>query len=214
MFKRIVFLFCLIFINRINAIERIGYLNIIVGKNFNQKAKIGLFSFKTTPQIAFWLESEDETYKKTIYITKRFAKQEWQGAIYDKNKTFREYALPLWGKKFKENLPTKNNPLSDSITMASPTKDTKVKFSLPSDKTVILFLEVNNSFDYNEFYPEDRLYNGQPSLVYTAKIQPDFKGKVELILTYKTDLQGNLSKNLNDITTAKEILKRVEVEVE
>lgn len=192
--------------------DRFCYLTIISGKNYNQNAKIGILSFKTIPQIAFWIESEDGSFKKTIYITKRFAKQIWNG-FYDKNKTFREYALPLWCKRFKEILPTYNKPLSDSVTMASPKSDSTFEFLIPEDKVVILFLEVNNSFDYNDSYPEDQSYNGQPSLIYTAKIPVSFKGKIELKLTYKTDFNGNVFTDLNNITTAKDILKRVEVEI-
>jgi len=211
--KKFNIFFVIIFLNItfIQSNERLAYLNIFIGENFIQNAKIGIISFNTTPQIAFWLESEDRSYKKTIYITKKFAKQEWDGVIYDKNKIFREYSLPAWVSRFKNELPTKNNPLSDSITMASPKKDTKIQFTFPIDKKIILFLEVNNSFDYNKYYPKDKTYNGQPSLIYTGMIEPNFKGTLELKLSYKTDFSGKMLSDLSDITTAKNILKRVEI---
>ncbi len=186
-------------------------LNIETGKHFVQEGKIGIFSFKTTPQMVLWVESEDGKYKETIWMTRRFAKQDWAGESYDKNKIFREHTFPRWVYVFKENLPTKNKPLPDSITGASPKKSTKIPIKLPTDKKLIIYFEVNNSFDENEHYPLGNLYDGQPSLVYTAILEPGFKGKIELKLKYKTNLKGELIENMDGITTAKEIINKIEI---
>lgn len=186
-------------------------LNIEAGKHFVQQGKIGIFSFKTTPQMVLWVESEDGKYKETIWMTRRFAKQDWAGQSYDKNKIFREYTFPRWVKVFKDNLPTKNKPLPDSVTGASPKASTKVSIKLPMDRKLIVYFEVNNAFDENEFYPMGTLYDGQPSLVYEAVLEPNFKEKIELKLKYKTNLKGDLTENLEGITTAKEIISKVEI---
>ncbi len=190
------------------------FLNVTIGPNFFQKAKIGLISFTTIPQMVLWLESEDQSFKKTLYMTNKFGKQEWGGAFYYKNKTFREYTFPLWCKRFKNELPTKNNPLNDTITKATPKNSFKTEILLPKEiekKRCILYFEVNNSFDENKFYPMNNLYNGQPSLVYVGTLEPAFKGNLELKLTYKTTLAGDIIKDLSDITTAKEIISKVEI---
>ncbi|MCX7820807.1 MAG: hypothetical protein N2258_03935 [Brevinematales bacterium] len=186
-------------------------LNIEVGKHFVQTGKIGIFSFTTTPQMVLWVESEDGKYKETIWMTRRFAKQDWAGQSYDKNKIYREYTFPRWVYVFKDNLPTKNKPMPDSVTGASPKSSTKINIKLPIDKKLILYFEVNNAFDENESYPMGKLYDGQPSLVYTAVIDSDFKDKIELKLKYKTNLKGELIENLDGITTAKEIISKVEI---
>jgi len=191
-----------------------GTLNIIAGKNFNQPFKFGAFSFTTTPQMVLWVESEDGKFKKTVWMTRRFAKQDWVGEKYDPNKTFREYSFPRWMLQFKDVAPTKNKQLPDAVSGASPKSNAKIKVSLPNDRKLILFFEVNNSFDENEFYPNEKLYNGQPSLIYTETLEPNFKGIIELKLKYKTTLDGKLIENLEGITTASNILNKVELIVE
>lgn len=213
--QKIYFIF--LFIINLKTLHSAEFLNIIKGPYFYQKSKIGLFSFTTTPQMVLWIESEDGNFKKTLYITKKFGKQEWGNQFYDKNKTFREYTFPFWCNRFKNELPTKNKPLSDSITKATPKDSFKTEIYLPENKNkkrFIFFFEVNNSFDENEFYPLDNLYNGQPSLVYSGILEPNFKGNIELKLIYKTNISGEIIPNFSDITTAKEIISKVEIIIE
>ncbi len=202
----------LIFSQNLFAEGKSYVLEIKAGKHFVQEGKIGVFSFKTTPQMVFWVESEDGEYKKTIWMTRRFAKQEWAGQSYDKNKIFREYTFPRWVYVFKDNLPTKNKPLPDSVTGASPKSDAKINISIPEvkNKRLILFFEVNNSFDGNEFYPNGTLYDGQPSLIYTALFD-EKSDVIELNLKYKTTLNGESIEDLKGITTAKEIINKVRI---
>ncbi|TQV85406.1 hypothetical protein [Aliikangiella coralliicola] len=88
-------------------------------------------------------------------------------------------------------------------------------------------LEINTSFDFNEFYssdrfPNDRIYSGdgysaQPSLVYEAIISLDDTQKLyamELIgRGHHSGKDGNIYPDLENITTAREIIDRVIVEV-
>ena len=59
-------------------------------------------------------------------------------------------------------MPTRDNPLVDTVTGATPIGcfilNTKIEEGLDE---YVLFFEVNKSFDYNEFYSDDKKH-GEP----------------------------------------------------
>jgi len=81
-------------------------------------------------------------------------------------------------------------------------------------------LEVNRSYDFNEFYsatrfPDDPIYSGsgssgQPSLIYAAEIDSQITGQYLLKLIgrgHHSGADGNLYSDLDQVTSAKQILE-------
>ena len=84
---------------------------------------------KNAPQMAIWIEDEDGGYLSTVYVTHKAATQDW---IADEDER-REEALPHWchqrGVMYDDGLymPTRNRPLLDGISGATPRESFDVK---------------------------------------------------------------------------------------
>ena len=197
-------------------------LKVITGKGYETEKKMGIISLKITPQIIVWLEDTKGNLLETLFVTKKYGKQQWQMQKYDPNKTFRAEAFPFWLNKAlasKKELPTKNKPYPDAVTGATP----KASFTLQSkfaksNEPVVICLELNSAFDTNEAYKAQKQFdaidiNGQPSLVYKATLTPDSKGKeVKLELAGhggNTADDGKLYTDLSGITTAKDMVSSI-----
>jgi len=84
-----------------------------------------------------------------------------------------------------------------------------------------VLLEVNVSGDYSVRFPSltdeglsDRYGNGQPSLVYQGSIEAIEGARSEPVLVGRTDQHeavGELHQDLDEITTARELLKKIQV---
>lgn len=134
----------------------------------------GLTDWAEPPQFALWLENHTTREIKTIFVTHRTAKDDWEG------KASCPVALPFWVSKFKQEYtrergPSFMHPVPDAYTGATPKSDFNQKFGI-SDGDWHCYLEVNVSGDYNDLYkryfPEEWVHdygNGQPSIVYRSK---------------------------------------------
>ena len=182
---------------------------------------------KNPPQFAVWIEDMDGRYLTTIYATKRIATQAWRGSKGNRRKE----ALPHWsysrGVRYSDGLylPTKEDPLPDTITGATPKSGTELRFPpIENQQKFIVKAEFNHSVDYNNFFPEDASegeneVNGQPAVIYSALI--DLSDKKN---TYKLNLigcsspdgtDGNIySGMLSKLTTAKTIVNRITVVID
>lgn len=145
------------------------------GTAWTHTAKIGIANLKIIPQIAVWVEDTNGNFKQNIYVTRCFGKQDWKFLKGNPDSTYRTSSLPYWMNKMgKVSIapPTRNNPLPDAVTAATPTGSFMIKSMIDSSiKQGILFCEINSSFDNNETFTKDRPepYNGQPSVVYSGK---------------------------------------------
>jgi hypothetical protein len=126
-------------------------------------------------------------------------------------------------------MPTKDNPLPDAITAASPAGDFRLLTRVPDEaKRLIIKAEVNNSADFNDAYPKnatrgDPNYSGgewgsgQPSIVYAAAVDlSSGPGTCELrpIGHGSPDgRDGELDPDLSTLTTAKGIIKAITVSI-
>lgn len=180
-----------------------------------------------TPTLAIWVEDKQGNYLQDLYVSQKLAKQSFINFI---NKR-RPEALPVWSHK--RNIQTKDglyvpdgdNPIPDGMSGATP----KTNFILSSNlsdfdiDSVKVFLEVNQSFDWNEFYhenafPEDTIYSGpgqvgQPALVYATPLI-SLKGenitKMELIgRAHHSGQDGKIYQDLENITTALDMMSRI-----
>ncbi len=187
---------------------------------------------KREPQVAVWLEDEEGNYIRTLYVTERASHKSW---IFSPKKG-RPESLPVWYGASKDGSTASKAEASSSGTKASPSTASapslsrsldavtgatpKSELSLTvqmEDGDYIIKAEFNNSFDYNDFYTKKNSgVNGQPSVVYTAKIPADLAAGQEITLDFAgtgslTGEDSAISKNTQNLTTAKEIVKSVTV---
>lgn len=205
------------------------------GEHYIHKMKILPFiNIKSPPQIAIWLEDSKGNYVETLFVSRKTATQKWSKAPKDKtpkDKIRRQESLPYWaharGVQYADGLylPTKEEPLPDSITSASPkggfVLNTKIAEEL---KQFRILVEINASLDFNEYYPEDagvgdnsysggEWGSGQPALIYSAEIDLSGAGQIyelQLIGHSSPDgNNGNIYQDLTVLTTAKDLVEKI-----
>jgi hypothetical protein len=179
---------------------------------------------KNPPQFAVWIEDMDGHYLTTIFATKRIATQGWRASKGNRRKE----ALPHWsysrGVQYPDGLylPTKEDPLPDAVTGATPKSGIELKFSpIENRQKFIIKAEFNHSVDCNDYFPEDvpgreKDMNGQPAVIYSALIDLSYEKNI-----YEMNLVGCSSPDGNDgdihsgllskLTTAKTIVSRISV---
>lgn len=176
---------------------------------------------KRGPQFAVWLEDENGTFLRTLYITARASKRSW---IFSP-KEGRPESLPVWyhasknqtaKKPKKSSGAEKSGEILDAVTGATPKGDVIFKTEL-GDAPCRIRAEFNTSFDYNESYTKKNSgVNGQPSVVYGADIPADFSSG-EIVLSFLgtgalDGKDGSIHEETPGLTTAMEIVKAVVVE--
>jgi hypothetical protein len=146
------------------------------GPDFGQVKQIGFFKLLLMPQIAVWVEDTLGNHLQTLYVTRKFAKQDWGPVPHNNNSCFRTSSLPFWLNKYDRagnTAPTTSHPLPDAITSATPQGCFDLNTVLVTAFPVIVRVEINSSFDYNKVFNSRRKsskINGQPALVYEGRL--------------------------------------------
>jgi len=188
-------------------------LSVEPGERWLGKMKILIFSLDQTPQMAAWIENAQGNYESTIIVTNKNAKKKWVSAP----KEGRPEALPVWNYKIQNS-----NSISqiDSVSAATSKGAVDVKInngSLINGQEYSVYLEINHSFDYNDFWTENNSgVNGQPSLIYHANFIAGVPGRIALYpIGYGSvdGSDGNIIYGFNGITTALTIIKNVNLTV-
>lgn len=185
---------------------------------------------KREPQIALWLEDSQGNYIRTLYVTERAGHKSW---IFGP-KEGRPESLPVWYGASKNGSTASKAEAShsaestssapspsltrslDAVTGATPKSELNLTAQI-EEGDYIIKAEFNNSFDYNDFYTKKSSgVNGQPSVVYSAKIPANLTAGQEISLDFAgtgslTGEDGSINKNTQNLTTAKEIVKVVTV---
>lgn len=169
----------------------------------------GFLEFVTTPLMAIWIEDENNNHIKTLYVSSKLFEID------------RPAALPVWQHKSS----TYKADDLDGISSASNINHQGLIETTMPDKFSV-FIEVNRSFDYNEYYHSDLEvgtdgyntdYNGQPSLIYKATIidlNQTTSLEFELIGHGSADgSNGKIMEDLTNITTAKNIIKSLSLQI-
>ena len=130
------------------------------------------------------MEDTQGNYLSTLYITHKIATQSWQASGGNRRKE----ALPHWcysrGIKYTDGLylPTKDQPLVDGLSGATPQGSFNVKLRTKDmPKQFVVKVEINHSTDFNEYYPKsaqegEKNYSGgkegsgQPAVIYAALV--------------------------------------------
>ena len=166
-----------------------------------------------------------------LFRSHKIATQSWEGN--DNNR--RKEALPHWcySRGIQHNdglyLPTKDKPLIDGISGATPKGSFDVKIHPINNVTrFVVKIEVNHSTDFNEFYNKSAKANdenysggkqgsGQPALVYAVDIDLSRDltfYEAELIGHSSPDgSSGSISEDLSNITTARNIVKNIIIKI-
>ena len=207
------------------------------GKHYSGPgAKVFGIQLTTVPQMAIWVEAPDGKFIETLYVTKKGATSTYLADLFsDEGEVRRPEALPHWshqrGVMAEDGLlvPSKNNPLADAITGATPLNSYNLATTIsPADAVVMVKMELNRSFDFNDVYskdafPDDAIYSGsgnsaQPSLVYGALV--DLKSDERFTILkllgrgHHSGQHGELIADLNGITTAKLLVDRVIIDTQ
>ncbi|MGI5092671.1 DUF2271 domain-containing protein [Treponema socranskii] len=176
-------------------------VSIGAGKNWKEKM---------ASQCAVWLEDANGNYVRTLYVTQRASKRNWIVGP----KTGRPESLPVWyhAAKYESAKGAPGNADVDAVTAATP-KGGVVFTAEIGDGTYVIKAEFNTSFDYNDFYTKKNSgVNGQPAVVYKAKIPADTSGEIELTLAGTGSEDGSDGKIYTDVshlTTAKTIVDKI-----
>lgn len=216
----------------------------VFAREINIKVRPGQhWKEKREPQIALWLEDSGGNYIRTLYVTERAGHKSW---IFGPKEGRPESLPVWYGASKSGSIASKaeaspSSPASPSGTKASPSAESTSSAPSPSlsrsldavtgatpkselnltaqmeEGDYIIKSEFNNSFDYNDFYTKKSSgVNGQPSVVYSAKIPANLTAGQEISLDFAgtgslTGGDGSISKNTQNLTTAKEIVKSVSV---
>ena len=204
-----------------------------------QEIEFGFFSGPSLyyPLMAVWIEDEDGRYIQTLFVPKAIAtgvfrygsnaSGKWVEAARRAPQT-----LPYWSHKrgvmASDGLymPDPSNPVADAYSGATPTTSfmlkTRADNPLPSRFRVMF--EVNQNWDWNEYWTNDRypgdvryLNNAQPAVVYEGLV--DLNNLQERYLlrpvghSHPMGETGELFTDLSTLTTALQIADSVVVRI-
>ncbi len=190
-------------------------------------------SFKY-PMFAAWAEDTLGNYIKTVYVSNTIGTSiyAFKKGVKGQHIIRRPSGLPVWAHRrniIAEDglmIPLGKAPDLDGYTGATPLKDFVIQSQTDLDQysAINIFFEVNQSYDWNEYYSKDRFPNdsiytklgqsGQPSLVFGTRIDfRSLKNKKSYVLRpmghgHHSGANGTLYKDLTNITTAFNIVER------
>ena len=182
-------------------------------------------TYTSVPQMAIWLEDMEGNYVKTLYVTSKTSNSSFRNKPGQTDIIRRPEALPVWGHKRGVRasdglyVPDVDSLEFDGLTAATPKTDHQIRFPKVAQSQYRIFMEVNRSYDFNEYYttdrfPSDPIYSGsgssgQPSLVYSAVI--DTAQQAEALLSpvghgHHSGQNGDIYEDLTELTTAKALI--------
>ncbi|MEI8273625.1 MAG: hypothetical protein WCG08_13470 [Paludibacter sp.] len=189
------------------------------------------------PLFAVWLADENGKYIQTLYVSESIGKAVFhrvnrKTGHWKAGEIQRPATLPYWahqrGEKneFGTYMPTPKQPVADAYTGATPSASfiLHAKTEKPLSGKYKIMLELNQSWDWNEYwtndkYPNDKEYktSSQPALVYSADIDtasPNQESVLKLIgHSHYSGADGSLDSDLSTITTALKIAKKITVKL-
>ena len=193
------------------------YIEVKLTYNPDVYEKPSFFLPKSYPTYAIWLEQQSSGTTKTMYVTAKAGQNKWILA------DSRPESLPIWyGVQKKESQDGLLN--IDAISGATQSGETAVIYwPVPPEllnKRVDIYIEANNSYDYNEYYSKNRDTagysgeNGQPSLLWKATLllkDKDIEG-VEPDINGHGHVQGKdhqVYADVSHITSARETFQYI-----
>lgn len=182
------------------------------------------------PLMAIWTEDTAGNYIETIFVARSIGSGIFEHGKSEKGQWMpgpvqRPAALPYWWHRLGY-LPTPDNPVPDAVSGPTPQGDFRLKAYLPDSypKQFHVLMEINQSWDWNEFWTNDRfpdneayISSSQPALVYRAALDMDKPGggySMKLIgHSHYAGEDGSLNANTESITTAASIAASIRIRV-
>lgn len=189
------------------------------------------------PLFAIWLADENGKYIQTLYVSQSIGRGIFNRANrntghWQNGEIQRPAALPYWAhqrdvkNEFGTYMPTPRQPVADAYTGATPPSsfNINVKTENSLNGKYKIMLELNQSWDWNEFwtndkFPTDKEYktSSQPALVYEADIdtnEPDKDYMMKAIgHSHYSGADGSLTTDLSTMTTALKVAKKITVKL-
>ena len=187
------------------------------------------------PLMAIWLADEKGNYIQTLYVAESIGKGNFRRVDHSTGKwqsgeIQRPATLPYWGhqrgvqNEFGNYLPSPKQPVVDAYTGATPpgSFDYQLTTEKKLDGIYQVFMEINQSWDWNEHwyndkFPNDKEYktSSQPAVIYRATIDTRSGNRQAELKpigrSHYSGRDGKLYTDLNTLTTALEIVKRCTV---
>lgn len=187
------------------------------------KEAIYLSTFAEPPQFAIWLENPRTGSNKTVFVTSRVSKGDWEG------KKNVPVALPRWYDLFKDQDKSDPSKIDDqhtlAVTGATPKDDYfSVRVEVPPESQWNCWIEMNLAGDFNEAFPEfneqtleeDEFSCGQPALLFKAEIKA-VEGLVfkPILVSQSTWEDGNnrIEPVSPGVTTARNVFDQMSISV-
>ncbi len=188
------------------------------------------------PLFAVWLADMNGKFIETLYVSQSIGKGVFPRADRKKGAWMegpiqRPAALPYWAhqrniiNEFGTYNPTPSNPEVDGNTGATPSASfiLHLKTSKELEGNYQVFVELNQSWDWNEYWYNDRfpgnkeyLTSSQPALVYSTMIDTRQKQSYPLKPVGHSSYdgtEGSLNPDFSTLTTALRIAKSITVMV-
>lgn len=190
------------------------------------------------PLFAIWLADESGKYIQTLYVSESIGKGVFHRANrktgqWKAGEIQRPATLPYWAhqrgevNEYGTCMPTPKKPVADAYTGATPSASfvLHAKTEKPLKGKYKIMLELNQSWDWNEYwtndkYPNDKEYktSSQPALVYsvdidTANPKPEYQLKV-IGHSHYAGADGSLDTDLSTMTTALKIAKKITLKLD
>jgi hypothetical protein len=178
-------------------------------------------NFGEPPQLAIWIESADSQVIKTVWVSRRAAKNDWKGKVEC------PVALPYWESKIAKEtgattLQKRRETQFEAVSGATPKAGRfAASIMVPPQSSWNYFIEVNVSADYNQAFPywskeglPDSQANGQPSLVYSGRMVADGSSNDIPRLIGRTEQRhatNSLFDDLSGITSANQLIENITV---
>ena len=186
------------------------------------------------PLFAVWLADRNGKFIETLYVSESigkgiFPRVDRKKGAWMAGALQRPAALPYWAhqrnilNEFGTYNPTPAHPEVDGCTGATPQSSflLNLKTTKVLEGTYQVFVELNQSWDWNEFwynnrFPDDKEYvtSSQPALVYSVLIDTRQKKSYPLNpVGYSSHdgSDGSLNPDLTTLTTALKIAKSISV---
>lgn len=163
-------------------------------------------------------------------------KATFDAGIYPESKAerARPESLPVFLHKYQQSsaskrlIPDGDDAIADAYSGATITQSFLLTANLKKPRRRFkVRLEINNSFDFNEYYSSDRFpdddvysgngYSAQPSLVYEASLDLDNLNSLTPMALigrgHHSGKDGEIYQDLENITTALDMIDRIIVEI-
>lgn len=189
------------------------------------------------PLFAVWLADEKGNFIQTLYVSESighgvFKRASRKTGQWMAGEIQRPASLPYWAhqrgvkNEYGTFMPTLRQPELDAYTGATPLASflLNVNTEKPLSGKYKVMLELNQSWDWNEFWYNDRFptdaeykTSSQPAIVYSADIDTNNKNSEYLMKpighSHYAGKDGSLNADLSTLTTALKIAKKITVRV-